>query len=341
MKKMFKKIRTKNTENDAVAVVDPVDILLSAPNIGRMTNEQRKAMTTSCHDTDYIPKVENAGQVIRRKGKDIQVLHNGIVVEADGYVGEWMTEIIKDLRGHHEPHEEKAFYEVFERIDSGATMIELGSYWAYYSLWFSKRIKNARNICLEPDPKNIALGKRNAKLNGNSGIDFLKGAISSQQGGVIPISLDSNPSKVVDIPAFSVDGIMKMKKIEKLDLLHMDVQGFELETLKGVEETIKSGKLRFLFVSTHHYLFSRSVNTHADCLTFIKKRGGHIISSHTIPESFSGDGLIVASFDERDKDFTVDTSINHTDAALFRTYEDDLQILIDAYRAAIIDHGEK
>jgi hypothetical protein len=74
--------------------------------------------------------------------------------------------------------------------------------------------------------------------------------------------------------------------------------------------------------------------THADCLAFIKDRGGHIITSHTIPESFSGDGLIVASFDDKDKNFFVETSLNHTDKALFRPYEEDIQTLIDAYMGA-------
>lgn len=319
------KFTRKNT------IKDPIDILLNAPRIGRMTDEQRTQMSISCRDTDYITKVSDAGKIKKIDGKRIQVLHNGLLVEADGYVGKWMTEIIKDLKGHHEPQEEKAFYEVLRRLKKGATIIELGSYWSYYSLWLMKEVKDSRAFCLEPDPHNKELGERNAALNNIKDIDFISGAVGSQHGGTIEIALDSDPSQKVEVPVYSVDGLVKSKKIKNLDILHMDVQGFELDALKGAEKTITSGKLRFLFVSTHHYLFSRSPMTHADCLDFIKDRGGHIITSHTIPESFSGDGLIVASFDERDKNFTVETSLNHTDKALFRPYEEDIEILIKAY----------
>jgi FkbM family methyltransferase len=261
----------------------------------------------------------------------VQVLHNGLVVEADGYVGGWMTEIISNLKGFHEPQEEKVFYEVMKKIEKGGTIIELGTYWAYYSLWFAKAIKGAKAIGIEPDPTNRKLGERNAALNGIEGIEFLDGAAGSEDGKKVTIQMDSDSTKSVTTPIMSVDSLVKKYKIKKLDILHMDVQGVELDALKGAIETIKKGKLRFVFVSTHHYLFSNSPMTHFDCLNFIKENGGHIIASHTIPESFSGDGLIVASFDDSDKNFKVETSLNHVDKALFRPYEEDIQLLVDAY----------
>lgn len=311
----------------------PLDILLAEPRIGRMTEAQRVRMTTSCSDTDYIPKVKEAGKVKKINGQRIQVLHNGLRVEADGYVGPWMTEVIKSLKGHHEPQEEKVFYEVVRRLTPGAVIIELGSYWAYYSLWVAKETPRSRAICIEPDDSNRKLGERNAKLNGvESSVTFLKGAAGSEHGKTVDVTMDSDPSKTSSVPVLSVDGLVREHTLKRLDILHMDVQGYELDTLRGAVETMRSGKLRFLFVSTHHYLFSKSPMTHADCLEFIKNEGGHIISSHTIPESFSGDGLIVASFSNHDKDFKVETSLNHVDEALFRTYEEDLQILIDHYQ---------
>lgn len=38
-------------------------------------------------------------------------MHNGVKVIAGGYYGSWMTEIIRLLQGHHEPQEERVFYE--------------------------------------------------------------------------------------------------------------------------------------------------------------------------------------------------------------------------------------
>jgi len=331
LKDVFQKNRAKADE-PTDSVKDAMEVLLSTPGLWRMSEDERVAMSISCRDTDYIPKVPGAGSVKRINGTRVQVLHNGLIVEADGYVGEWMTNIIKSLKGHHEPQEEKVFNEVIKRVKSGGTIIELGSYWSYYSLWFKKNVKNANAICIEPDPQNRALGVRNAALNNIEGITFLEGAAGENHNQRVPVELDSTPGQFIEVPILSVDGLMDEYNINSLDILHMDVQGFELDALKGALKNIKGGKIRFVFVSTHHYLFSRSPVTHQLCLQLIKENGGHVIASHTIPESFSGDGLIVASFSEEDKDFKVDMSLNHTDESLFRPFEEDLNILVEYYK---------
>jgi len=35
--------------------------------------------------------------------QDMQIMHNGILIKRGSYHGEWMSEIIQKLRGHHEP----------------------------------------------------------------------------------------------------------------------------------------------------------------------------------------------------------------------------------------------
>lgn len=306
-----------------------IDLLKHTDRLWRMTEKERKEMTISCRDTDYIKKVKEAGNITQVNGVEVQVMHNGLRVENGGYHGEWMAEIIDSLKGHHEPQEEKVFYEVLKKLGSGASMIELGSFWSYYSVWFNTQIKNAKNVGVEPDPQNLALGERNAKLN-NANITFIRGAAGAENGNEVEVVMEStNLPETVRI--CSIDGLMLELKWDKLDLLHMDVQGFEFNALQGAINTINSKKLHFLFVSTHHYLFSGDPNTHGKCLEFIRSHGGHVISSHTVAESFSGDGLIVASFDDRDKDFIVQTSVNHTDKSLFRPYEEDIAILARAY----------
>jgi FkbM family methyltransferase len=49
-------------------------------------------------------------------------------------------------------------------------------------------------------------------------------------------------------------------------------------------------------VSTHHASISGSPTTHQDCLRQLERLGATILCEHTVEESFSGDGLIAASF---------------------------------------------
>src|SRR5450432_3975993 len=94
----------------------------------------RVLMTISCRDADRLVKVEGAGEVFDLDGTSVQRMHNGVLIEEGCYYGPWMTEIIRALRGHHEPQEEVVFHEVLERLvatEPSASMIELGSFWAY------------------------------------------------------------------------------------------------------------------------------------------------------------------------------------------------------------------
>lgn len=331
MKKLrFAKTLLKSNSKSRETSPSAIDVLLTE-SIWAKDGPGRTAMTVSCRDTDYIPKVKNAGKIQTKGGHKVQIMHNGLLVTAGGYHGDWMSKIITTLKGHHEPQEEKVFYEILKKIGDGATMIELGSFWSYYSLWFNKKVKNARNICCEPDTDNLEVGRLNAELNKAKNIDFIEVASGPEDGSVVELAMDSRPEVVKKVPVRSVDGLVKDYDIKCLDLLHMDIQGFELEALQGAVQTITAKKLRFLMVSTHHYFFSKDPLTHQKCIDFIKAHGGHIITSHTVLESFSGDGLIAASFSKKDADMSIGISINHTDDSLFRPYEKDLSLLMKAY----------
>ena len=300
--------------------------------------ERRAKMTISCRDTEYISKVKNAGQLESYEGQKVQIMHNGTRVLAGGYYGEWMQDIIKQLKGHHEPQEEKSFYEVLKRINrKNPVIMELGSYWSYYSLWFKAATKGGVAICCEPDPQNIKVGKANMSLNNydeGEKLIFIESAAGPEDAKKIILEHDAKDGGTFESTIRTVDSIFEECKLSFLDVLHMDVQGAEFGALKGATEIITAGKLRFLVVSTHHYAFSGDPMTHQKCEQLISELGGHIVASHNVVESFSGDGLIVASFDKADEDFHVDISVN-TGPSLFRPYELDIAVMIQAYDKAV------
>ncbi len=76
----------------------------------------------------------------------------------------------------------------------------------------------------------------------------------------------------------------------------MDTQGAELPFLQSIARTQYHGRLRFVLISTHHQCISGSAVTHRDCLLALINMGAFILCEHSLEESFSGNGLIVASF---------------------------------------------
>ena len=271
-------------------------------------NTARITITTSCRDTDHLPKVSNAGQFV---GEDnsLQVMHNGVLVGRDCYDGAWMTEIIQQLHGHHEPQEEVVFDTILNRLKTGnttPTMLELGSYWCYYSLWFLNEFPNGRTHCVEPDINNLEIGRKNFALNNRTGI-FHNALIDEVPSDPTSFFCYSD-STTRAVPTESLDSLIAKFGLSRIDILHSDIQGFELPLLKGAFETLKSGVVRFVVLSTHHSSISGDDFTHERCLLLLKEAGAHIIAEHNVFESFSGDGLIVASFDPQDAELVVHVS---------------------------------
>lgn len=283
----------------------------------------RIKMTISCKDCESIPKVPQAGKIFDGPNGRYQLMHNNLKVVEDGYCGRWMTELIRILRGHHEPQEEKAFYEILNYIPKHATMIELGSWWSYYSLWFQKQIEGAQNYMIEPDPTYLEIGKQNFALNEMAG-HFFNAAIGNKTIASALVLCESDNVKR-PMPLITVDDFCLREGIKYVDLLLCDIQGFELEMLQGATKGFEQGMFRFMVISTHHHSISNDPLIHHKCLAFLRERGAHILAEHNISESYSGDGLIVASLDHHDRNLPViEVSRNYSRARLFRELEYDL-----------------
>lgn len=269
----------------------------------------RVAATVACTDADGLPRVPDAGDVIERDGERLQVMHNGVLVTEGGYFGVLSSEIIRCLRGVHEPQEEVAFDAVLRRLavthpaDRAPVMIELGSFWAYYSLWFLDSFPDGRVICLEPDPRNLEVGRHNFELNGREGT-FLNAAIGDGSGATMPFRPDDG-SAPIDLPTHDLRSLLGLLDEPAIDVLLADIQGGEVPLLRHSVEVLRTGAVRFLVISTHDLAISGSAMTHQHVLALLVEAGAHIVCEHSVTESSSGDGLVVASFDPGDRDFVV------------------------------------
>jgi hypothetical protein len=211
----------------------------------------------------FINRHKDAGKI----ENDNIILHNGIKVIKNGYYDDF-SKILVINKGCHEPAEERMFDLILQDIQEGGTMIELGSYWSFYTIWFNKVIKNAKNFCIEPDLNNLNLGKKNCLIN-NVTADFTQGFIGKNNINLINFLVEKN--------------------IKNIDILHSDIQGYELEMLDDITKLLKENKIKYLFISTH------SDKLHYDCIDLLKKNNYRIIASSDFEtETFCFDGIIVA-----------------------------------------------
>jgi FkbM family methyltransferase len=242
-------------------------------------------------DCAGIPRVPEAGQIFQgvidvdRTYPPYQLMHNGIKVGLDGYYSNLFTEVIRVLKGHHEPQEERVFAEVLPTLPDDLCMIEAGGYWAYYSMWAQKAHPRARNIIIEPVDSHMDLGKSNVALNGMSA-EFLRAYVGETSHGPQTVSLDG--VRVPDVERVCVDDVMDRFRVAFAHVIHGDVQGAELDLLRGAERAIAQARVGWFFLSTH------GGGLHRDCRRFLTDRGFVIVAEHTRAESFTTDGLIVA-----------------------------------------------
>jgi hypothetical protein len=155
----------------------------------------------------------------------------------------------------------------------GATMLELGCYWGFYSMWFASKIPNAKNYLIDNND-GITRAKSNFKLN-KLQANFMEGYIGKD-----------NPESEITIT--NVDRICKDNGISFLDILHADIQGFELEMLATMPEMVAKRAIGYIFISTH------SNELHYGCIEWLEAHGYKILCHSDIDKTFSEDGLIVA-----------------------------------------------
>lgn len=296
---------------------------------------RRVRLTVAVDDCDALPKVPDAGEVVQRDGRQVQVMHNGVVVEAGGYFGDWMAEIVRCLRGHHEPQEELVFARVLEHLRAtGLTaprVVELGAFWAYYSLWALQEFPDAQVVLLEPDPANLELGKRNLALNGRTAT-VVHGVMGREPGATQEFgNLDGS---VTQVRQYDLEGLLQETGLDRVDLLLCDVQGGEQFLFTQAGALLRSGRVRFAVVSTHHHSISGDALTHQRLLRELVQLGAHVVVEHTVGESCSGDGLIVVSFDPADADLVVHTSRVRQGDSLFGPPEEELAAALVARTTA-------
>jgi len=284
-------------------------------------------MGTRCRDADPIPKIAKAGTVrTAEDGQRVQFMHNGIQVVADGYYGSWMTRLIELCGGHHEPQEERIFHEVVSRLPDGGTMIEVGGYWAFYSIWFLCTGADRRALLLEPDPAHIAVGQANLTLN-NVQARFVQGFLGGTPGTMQPFATED--SGVLNLPCLDVPTLMASYGFDRLTILHCDAQGAEFTVLQQAAKLLHDKQIDWVFVSTHHHRISGDPLTHQRCLALLRALGANIEAEHDVQESFSGDGFICARFCAEPPGWQhVTLSRNRSSESLFRHPLYDLAVAI-------------
>ena len=153
--------------------------------------------------------------------------------------------------GSHEPFFTRL---LLERLGRGIVVIDIGSNIGYYAFLEALAVgSKGLVVAVEPQPHVFKALLAGVKLNGLGNILPLRLAISRRHGNVrMVISRFSNWSRVLEgndpapdfhaiheVEGVSVDDLVDSLGLKRVDLIRMDVEGYETEVLEGAWRTLE------------------------------------------------------------------------------------------------------
>ena len=174
--------------------------------------------------------------------------------------------------------EEQLKYIIDREVAPGDVVLDVGANIGYYAMMLAGRVGPSGKVyAMEPEPGNFQLLQRNIALNGAHAIvdAYPIGASDAEGTGTLYVNSRSNlhsflvdPARpaskpkgrgTVEVPVTDIPSFIKDKR--PVDMMRMDIEGFEVEVLSGLEPVVKDGRFAGKIVFECH--FPRYTESHS------------------------------------------------------------------------------
>lgn len=153
-------------------------------------------------------------------------------------------------------------YEKRYRVQKGDNVVDAGACFGMDTLKFSREVGNeGKVICIEPNEDNLTYIRRIVRLHRLKNVIIIPKALWSKKGkmkfyyhispGGHSLINKENIKKIVETEVDTLDNILKELKIDKVDFIKMDIEGAEIEALKGAKEILKNNDVKLAIASYH------------------------------------------------------------------------------------------
>lgn len=148
--------------------------------------------------------------------------------------------------------------EMKSTLKQGSIFIDGGANIGFFSILGSKLVgPNGKVIAFEPAPSTLKYLNQNIKINKISNIivsDKGLSSIEKRLSFLIKNNSEENSilknegkklqfgEKIINIDATTIDKFCKKKNLEQIDLIKLDIEGQELEAIKGSREVLLNNK---------------------------------------------------------------------------------------------------
>mgnify|MGYP006425957123 CR=1 FL=1 len=194
------------------------------------------------------------------------------------------------------------------------TFLDIGANHGYYSLKIASAFPNGRVYSFEPFSYNLEILNKNITLNSLENITVVNNVVSNIENKVkvyfsgkensgettaVRIEADQKISSYEEVESIVLDSWLMKENLKKIDLVKIDVEGFELNVLKGMKKILLRDK-PFVFVEHNSKTLSKNSSSIEEIVNYMKAHNylAYDISKGYLEPYVSGDKNLVLYVNE-------------------------------------------
>ena len=189
------------------------------------------------------------------KVADFITLGRGLPKTINGFSIRFPTRYVNYFPANYEQHN---FQFLKEQVKAGDDVLDIGAHIGLFAVAASSLVKPSGKVyAFEPTDQTIPLLRKTIALNkAENNVQVEQAAVGEKNGVatfyVSDIKADNSNSMVSykedrklfakDVKLYSIDEYIKEKKVKNLRFIKLDVEGVELDALKGARHTLQKLK---------------------------------------------------------------------------------------------------
>ena len=216
---------------------------------------------------------------LRMRRTTVQTPHGSFHIDPVSLLGIALTQ-----RGEHEP----AMIATLQRyLSAGATFVDLGANEGYFTV-LAARLCGAKGRVLAIEPQRRLLGviDHNLRLNGLEGVQVVNAAISDKPGAAtVYLTASTNtggsglhhhskyPLPSEEVTALTLEQVLDQQGLATVDLMKVDIEGFEYEALLGSPRVFEQRRVKALALELHEAILAHRGKQAGDITAMLERAG--------------------------------------------------------------------
>jgi FkbM family methyltransferase len=184
--------------------------------------------------------------------------------------------VLPAFRGITESYEPQVWSQLMNMVRPGDTVADVGAFIGLYAVALARRVGPKGHIAaFEPDRSNFAALEEHCRLNGVKGwTDLMKVAVGEANelcafaGGRGCESHRGSQGATEQVRCVTLDSVFSDRR---LDLLKIDVEGYEEAVLQGAQGLLTDSQRRprAIFIEVHPYAWSSTRTTATSLIRYL------------------------------------------------------------------------